>query len=39
MRDAFRVFGGLAVEQVIPVPHASLAQPKHRLVVFRKQPA
>jgi SAM-dependent methyltransferase len=37
MRDAFRVFGGLAVEQVIPIPHASLAQPKHRLVVFRKQ--
>jgi SAM-dependent methyltransferase len=39
LRDAFRSAGQLVVVQERPVPHASPAQPRHRLVVFRKQPA
>lgn len=38
LRDAFRSVGRLIVLQDQPMPHASPAQPKHRLVVFRKQP-
>jgi trans-aconitate 2-methyltransferase len=39
LRDVFRIAGRLAILQEQRVPHASLAQPKHRLVVFRKLPS
>jgi len=37
LRRTFHITGRLSVLEDQPLPHASLAQPKHRLVVFRKQ--
>ena len=38
-RERLRVAGGLAVEKELPMPHASISQPRHRLVIFRKTTA
>lgn len=37
LRRTFQADGGLVVVDEQAVPHVSLAQPKHRMVVFRKQ--
>jgi trans-aconitate 2-methyltransferase len=39
LRERLRVAGGLAVEKELPMPHASISQPRHRLVIFRKTTA